>query len=866
MAANDSPLSVSYVRVDAPGNTEGLSMPKVLLSERRAAGNRQLSWVFQRHLECVLYNRSLDSGSSGAVWKLLNSIGMGSTALQVDAKAVSEGHVLQTELDQLMRLYRSVSSNLDSMGRIRSLTVIPLSTAAAVARTFGRSPASIAFLRAFSMPVPESWELQEQQDANHDAGEVDLVLEEQLEEHTFEAEDQSFAQELTSMAAFASTPADDAKLRNVQLSPVPTNLARQLDSFLAHRTSVFAARRQGAAVVDSSCESDKASLLRFFGWLKTTDRVPEGGELSLDLLGHEELGDLAQAYVQWLRDEHELRYSSIANYLNGLVSVTTYVYSNLDPPEETLSMDPTPLTMLINLRAQAEKASRQESMFDKRVGGWLEWDDVQKCRIKAVNAAAEHIGDHSTRRTLLREATAISLLSLIPPDRVGLIRKLRLGHTLKRTEEGGWRLDLTRQRDGHKTSRFYGPFAAKLPDELTPVLNDYAAVLELAEVDGETSYLFHPPTCSSDRPMESSAWTAWVKRLFTKLHGAPIAPKTLRSVFITWLRDNTDCPEVLKSAAHAMKHRVETQASGRYDADADTRLVKAAYDFNLTFAAKFGGGGGAAGSSSDAAIEVPAAAQRWITVKKKLLAKLAAKQPQGGDPSRRTFVLKVPCDLCEEDILAPGGTIRFPVVPGAASMPTFRLPDPIPAVANNLVFNLHLSKGVAKGKSVAINGYQVLDQGQLDGAVETAETGSVAATESAGDEHDRVQPEEKKRARKSDGKGKKAAKKVAKEHPSAEPESQPDFALDGYSVQPPPTTSTIKILKGELVAHRFSTTDWEPGWAVGTVKKLSTAKRTLGQFEVDYGKTFNPRVYFHKLLEADYGPDKTWCRVHRAEE
>ena len=44
--------------------------------------------------------------------------------------------------------------------------------------------------------------------------------------------------------------------------------------------------------------------------------------------------------------------------------------------------------------------------------------------------------------------------------------------------------------------------------------------------------------------MESSAWTAWVRRLFKKLHGTEIAPKTLRSVFITWLRDNTDCPEV----------------------------------------------------------------------------------------------------------------------------------------------------------------------------------------------------------------------------------------------------------------------------------------------------------------------------------
>ena len=36
-----------------------------------------------------------------------------------------------------------------------------------------------------------------------------------------------------------------------------------------------------------------------------------------------------------------------------------------------------------------------------------------------------------------------------------------------------------------------------------------------------------------------------------------------------------------------MKHRPETQASGVYDANADTQLVKAAYDYNLAFASKF---------------------------------------------------------------------------------------------------------------------------------------------------------------------------------------------------------------------------------------------------------------------------------------
>ena len=63
--------------------------------------------------------------------------------------------------------------------------------------------------------------------------------------------------------------------------------------------------------------------------------------------------------------------------------------------------------------------------------------------------------------------------------------------------------------------------------------------------------------------MESSAWTGWVKRLFKRHHGVEIAPKTLRAVFITWLRDQTSAPEILKSAAHAMKHSEARQGSAR---------------------------------------------------------------------------------------------------------------------------------------------------------------------------------------------------------------------------------------------------------------------------------------------------------------
>ena len=113
-----------------------------------------------------------------------------------------------------------------------------------------------------------------------------------------------------------------------------------------------------------------------------------------------------------------------------------------------------------------------------------------------------------------------------------MLAQLRLNHTLKKKAAGGYMIDLSRQRDGHKTSRFYGPFAASLPDALTPVLDKYCAVLEFDDVGETGPYLFHPPQGSVDRAMESSAWSQWVSRCFQRHAGVAIAPKTLRSIFM----------------------------------------------------------------------------------------------------------------------------------------------------------------------------------------------------------------------------------------------------------------------------------------------------------------------------------------------
>jgi hypothetical protein len=79
MAAPQVPvIAIERYRVELG---EGFTMPVVSLTDRRAAGNRLVRFVFQRHLETVLYGRS--EGSSGPIWKVMNQAGIGATTLAV---------------------------------------------------------------------------------------------------------------------------------------------------------------------------------------------------------------------------------------------------------------------------------------------------------------------------------------------------------------------------------------------------------------------------------------------------------------------------------------------------------------------------------------------------------------------------------------------------------------------------------------------------------------------------------------------------------------------------------------------------------------------------------------------------------------
>jgi hypothetical protein len=107
-------------------------MPVISLTDRRAAGNRLVRFVFQRHLETVLYGRS--EGSSGPIWKAMNAAGIGSTTMTINKAAVTAGLVTDDEFKAIMDTFKSAlpADVVDpcSLGRIRNCTILPLAAAA----------------------------------------------------------------------------------------------------------------------------------------------------------------------------------------------------------------------------------------------------------------------------------------------------------------------------------------------------------------------------------------------------------------------------------------------------------------------------------------------------------------------------------------------------------------------------------------------------------------------------------------------------------------------------------------------------------------------------------------------------------------
>ena len=106
-----------------------------------------------------------------------------------------------------------------------------------------------------------------------------------------------------------------------------------------------------------------------------------------------------------------------------------------------------------NLRKQADKEAKIQKMYRPRKPGWISWHDAKLTRLNVLKALEDQPRKQSSDKSMLvlEDALLISFHTVMPPDRVGVIRRLAYEDTLKKHTDGSWFIDVTAFK--HKTSR-----------------------------------------------------------------------------------------------------------------------------------------------------------------------------------------------------------------------------------------------------------------------------------------------------------------------------------------------------------------------------------------------------------------------------
>ena len=160
-----------------------------------------------------------------------------------------------------------------------------------------------------------------------------------------------------------------------------------------------------------------------------------------------------------------------------------------------------------------------------------------------------------------------------------------------RRPAAGFELDL-RTPDAHKTAALFGPSTTPVPAAACALLRAWLAEAGLAAAAAQRPYVFvlgrGGGAVDHAKPLDARRWTEVVQAVLKRQAGVPLAPKELRSSFVTFLLSDANPDEALKKAvAHAMRHSTAQQGSAAYDKEGAERTWAAAVRVAGAFAARF---------------------------------------------------------------------------------------------------------------------------------------------------------------------------------------------------------------------------------------------------------------------------------------
>ena len=278
----------------------------VTLPDRRERRHGDEKWLFMWQVSEALYGTH-----TGALHALLARCSLASAPLSLRR---SSSEVTPQEYEQLKTLLEealSSAGHYESKGRIKNLSILAVNHAVTAAHRLGRSPRTTAFLNALASPQPRAWLLLQEQEENTAAGEVDLLLDEEIEE--LDETDVHFGDELIQMAAFETLADDEQKADATwKLTRLSGTLKAELEAYVKHRVNPINRARSGSACQDITVGNDRATVLRFLGF---TAAEPRNLQPGLGVFTRPDLGALAQQWLEALSSRN-LRFSTLANYTN----------------------------------------------------------------------------------------------------------------------------------------------------------------------------------------------------------------------------------------------------------------------------------------------------------------------------------------------------------------------------------------------------------------------------------------------------------------------------------------------------------------------------------------------------------------------
>ena len=578
-----------------------------------ASSSLPIKWMYQMDLECVLYNDDNETRSTGAAYRLLQRTpGAAGRALCLRKRSIHDGLINEAEWDLLRE-------PLDKS--VRMLTLVPIDTAAKAATVFGESKESAALIKALGFERPTEWDESDgdeseegkgggehrrddgddsdsgEHSGDRSEGEASVAATEQFDYQSDSdgagADDGGEANGAAGSSSAqggggGGSQVKKARVTTYTLIDVPASLQRELDAFTEWRIKPINREREGVSVQPVTVVGNKADTLRLLGWLKSERNVvPSIG----GVFGSERLGVAVQSYMDYLR-ECGRAFTTCAGYVKSFLAIARFVYSTrLARAAQGTAVSTGPVDAMARAHRQIVQQARLEQKFARKPKAWLDWSQILTARARAVREydhCEDEDGTGGAKR--LFDATLLVWLTSVPPDRVAVARKLQLGVTLIPTAGGGFNLDLSTP-DAHKTAAIFGPSNSPVPAQACRMLTAWISAAGLNAAS--KPYIFvlarggHIGSQHTE-PFDTKQWTKVVQSVLARHAGLPVAPKDLRSSFITFMMSEANTNEELKkSVAFAMRHSTQQQAMPAYNKESADHMWATAVQVAGEYAARF---------------------------------------------------------------------------------------------------------------------------------------------------------------------------------------------------------------------------------------------------------------------------------------